>query len=69
MELNLETLGFSKEELQNRVVEKIANDLFLQNAYDPDEGEFRTDSKFGREIQALVKKRIDDKVEGLPSDD
>lgn len=63
--ISLEVLGMTQAELQERVVEKIANDVFLQNAYDPDEGDFRADSKFGRELQKLVKERIGAKISEL----
>ena len=70
MEMTLESLGFTKEELQERVVEMIADRVMAGTEIyiDPDTGateESVGDSEFGKKIKGLVKRRIDDAIREL----
>jgi len=64
MELNLETLGFTKEELQQRVVDQLCKELTSDLDYE--EGmEFPVDSKFGKKLQRVVEAHIDRKIQEI----
>ena len=66
MSLNLETLGFTKEELQERVVERICEQLLSGVGYDPDSDmEFTTASQFHRELDERIKARIDETINAI----
>lgn len=61
MELNLEALGFTKEELQQRVVDQLCKELMTNLAYEENE-EYPIDSEFGKKLKAVVKLHIDDTI-------
>lgn len=59
MELNLETLGFTKDELQERVIDRISETLLTGMEYDPEnDTEYPVASRF----QQAIKKRIEQQV-------
>lgn len=62
MNLTLEAIGITKEELQSRVVEQIAQELLTIEAVDEDGDPFREQSKFAKGISELVRERINDHV-------
>lgn len=61
MELNLEALGFTKEELQDRVVDQLCKELMTNLAYEEGE-EYPIDSEFGKKLQGVVRTHIDDTI-------
>lgn len=64
MSLDIEALGFTKEELQDRVVEKIVASLMSQEGYDSEHDHyFEGKSEFANEIKSRVVSAIDAKVE------
>lgn len=64
--LNLEQLGFTQEELQNRVVESIVKQVLHTTSYNPDgDYEFTNDSSFKRELDKHVKNQIDTTIGAL----
>lgn len=63
--MNLADLGFTKEELQQRVVEHIAAQVMQGNFHDEDGEEFKADSVFARNLQAEVQKKIDATITAL----
>lgn len=64
MELNLESLGFTKEELQQRVVDQLCRELMSNLGYE--EGEpYPIDSEFGKKLKAVVKTHIDDTIQNI----
>jgi len=62
--IDLEALGMTQEELQERVVQTIAETALTTLQYDPDEGEFEGTSalhkRLDRKIQDLMDKAIND---------
>jgi hypothetical protein len=65
MALDLAELGLTKEELQERVVEKICERMLSEHAYHPEDGEYKENSKFSTEIQKLVKERLNKSINDL----
>jgi hypothetical protein len=59
MDLNIEQLGFTKEELQDRVVSRIADSILSSVGYDPDEGETTVESKFAKTVEKKCREHID----------
>ena len=63
--MNLADLGFTKEELQERVVEQCCR-LVLEGTFaDEEGGEFTDDSKFAKTLKERVKQQIDDTINAL----
>lgn len=66
MNLDLNSLGFTQEELQERVVERICDQLLTSIDYNPDSDEEQpVASRFQNAVKDLVKKRIDETVASL----
>ncbi|WP_414553237.1 hypothetical protein [Stenotrophomonas forensis] len=59
MDITLESLGFTKEELQERVIARICAKLLEGVGYDEDDNEFTTASQFQRQMQARVREQIE----------
>ncbi len=65
MDLNLESLGFTKEELQDRVVSRIADSILSSVGYDPDEGETTVESKFAKTVEKKCREHIDSVINAV----
>lgn len=63
--MNLEELGFTKEELQNRVVDQICDQLLTSKSFDEDGDETEMQSTLHRKLNEIIKKRVDEKIEEL----
>jgi len=66
VDANLEAmLGFTKEELRDRVVDRLCAQLMESSACDEDGEPITRASTFAREIQTHVKKRVDASIAAL----
>jgi hypothetical protein len=66
MKFDIESLGFSQEELQERVISKICETLLSSIEYDPEDGEeYPVASKFKNAIEARIKKQVDETINAL----
>ncbi|WP_373379864.1 hypothetical protein [Cupriavidus nantongensis] len=66
MNFDLQSLGFTKDELQDRIVERICEQLLTTIDYDPhSETEQPVASRFQQAIKDMVKKRIDETISAL----
>jgi hypothetical protein len=65
MSLDIESLGFTKEELQERVIDRICKDLLQSIEYDEDGGEYPTSSQFKDAIDRRVKERIEENINAI----
>lgn len=65
MELNLETLGFTKEELQRRVINQLCKQFTSGLGCDELSEEYLMDSEFGKKLKAVVKCHIDDTIQNI----
>lgn len=66
MDITLESLGFTKEQLQDRVVDRICEQLLNGVGYDPDsDEEFTTASHFHRQMQGRIKERINETINAI----
>ena len=59
----LQELGFTKDELEQKVVQKIADDLLLEYGYESETGETVTDdSRLARKFHEIIKKHVDRQI-------
>jgi hypothetical protein len=58
----LEQLGLSKEELQERVINTIADKMLSEEGFDEDGNELRLESRMQKTIRERIRTRIDAKV-------
>lgn len=65
MELNLESLGFTKEELQKRVINQLCKQFTSGLGCDEDSEEYLMDSEFGKKLKAVVKCHINDTIQNI----
>jgi len=63
--MDLNELGFTKEELQQRVVEHIAKQVMAGVSLDEDGNEFDTDSSFARKLRQFVAEHVDKTIDAL----
>jgi hypothetical protein len=63
--IDLASLGFTKEELQERVVARIADDILTSSGFDDDGEPVAMASGFKKQVAALVTNRVDDAVATL----
>lgn len=62
MSLDLAALGFTKENLQQRVIDQICEQLLSRETGDEDGRSWFGESDFKKELDKLIKQRIDAKV-------
>lgn len=65
MEITLESLGLSKEEIQNRVIDQIVRSALSTVDMDEDGDEIAIRSKFARTIEDACRARIDQNINEL----
>lgn len=63
--LSLASLGFTKAELQERVIERLCSHVLSGKGYDEDGNEFDQDSAFARKLEQKVKEQIDATINAL----
>ena len=64
MSIDLESLGFTKEELQSKVIEKLCDQVMHGLRFD-EEGDFYEDTTFAKRLYAATRKHIDDSIDTL----
>lgn len=62
--IQLADLGLTQDELRDRVVDQICDQLLMSKAFDGD-GEYNEKSEFARNVSEQVKKRIDTTVTNI----
>lgn len=63
--MNLTDIGFTQQELQQKVIEHIASRVMEGTFADEDGDEFKTDSEFAKTLDAHVRKRVDETINAL----
>lgn len=63
--LTIESLGLTQEELQERVVNKICNDLLSSELADDEDGVVSVSSPLAKKLQKAIKERIDQGIAKL----
>lgn len=64
--ITIEDLGISKEDLAERVVDRLASDIMHERVNGPDEGdEAYLDTAFNKRVQERVKERIDEAIDNI----
>ncbi len=64
-EMTLESLGFTKEELQERAVEFVASKVLRGVSYDEDGESCVVDSKFSYKLNQRIAKHVDDTINAI----
>ena len=64
-DLTLESLGFTKEELQQRVINQLCEQFTTTVGYNPDDGDYPVETDFAKQIEKLVKNRIDETINAI----
>jgi hypothetical protein len=65
MEFTLESLGFTKKALQEKIIERAVEQLLHGVTYDEDGEEERVESKLWNELNVLIKQHIEETVRAL----
>ena len=65
MEITLESLGLSKEEIQSRVIDQIVRSALTSVSWDEDGNDVAISSRFASTIEDACRARIDQKIEEL----
>lgn len=66
MSFDLKSLGFTQEDLQERVIDRICENLLSSTEYSPDDGrEYPVESRFKTAIDKRVKEQIDATINAL----
>ncbi len=65
MSLTLESLGFSKEELQERVVDQLCASILSGKQYDEDGAEYYEDSQFKKKLEERLKAHMDATINAI----
>lgn len=63
--LALEMFGFTREELQDRVVEQIAEQVMRGVSLDEDGNEYQRDSSFSNRLKTKIQERINTTIQAL----
>jgi hypothetical protein len=63
--ITLESLGFTQEELQKRVIDQLCDQFTSGMDYNPDDGRYPVESDFAKQLEKLVQKRIDDTINAI----
>lgn len=64
--INLQELGFTQEELQNRVVDGIIKQILSTTRYNPDQDyEFESDSDFKRKLDEQIKNQVTNTINSI----
>lgn len=63
--INLKELGFTKEELQDRVIDRICQQVMSGVSYDEDGLPMERQSQFSRKLNERVAKQINDSIDKL----
>lgn len=66
MNLDLASLGFTKEELQERVIDRICQNILATMEYDPEsDSEYPIASKFQQAIKQRVEQKVNETISAL----
>ena len=65
MELTLESLGLTQEELQDRVVAKLCEGLMSSVCYGDEDGEYRDDSPLAHKLRETLQKKVDRAIQKM----
>jgi hypothetical protein len=65
MNLTLESLGFSKEDLQERVIDQICSQVLSGKTYDEDGNEEWSDSQFKRKLDERIKAQVEASISAM----
>lgn len=64
-EITLEALGFTKEDIADRVVNRAVETLLSEAGFDEGGDEERRSSSFDQQMQARIRELLDEKVRGI----
>lgn len=65
MNITLESLGFTKEDLQERVIDQLCSTLLSGKTYDEDGNEEYTDSQFKKKLEDRLKQHMNERINAI----
>ena len=66
MNITLDSLGISKDAIEQKLIEHLANELLTEIQYDyNNDDEYRAKSSIAKKLDALIKKHIDDSINAI----
>lgn len=65
MNITLESLGFTKEDLQERVIDQLCSSLMSGKTYDEDGNEEYNDSQFKKKLEERLKTHINERINAI----
>lgn len=65
MQITLESLGLSKEDIQDRVIERLCEQVLSGKTYDEDGSEEWVDSQFKRKLDERVKAQVEASINAM----
>ena len=60
--VTLESLGFTKEDLQERLVERLSEQILAGKQFDEDGSEYYEDSQFKKQLEERLRKHVTDTI-------
>lgn len=63
--ITLESLGFTKEDLQERVIDRLCGQILSGKSFDEDGNEEYNDSQFKKQLEERLRKHVTETVNGL----
>ena len=63
--VTLESLGFTKEDLQERLVERLAEQILSGKSFDEDGEEFYDDSQFKKQLEERLRKHVGETINSI----
>lgn len=62
MNITLEALGFTKEEIEKKLLDILCENILTSTGYDAEDGDYQENSVFLKKIEQKVKECIDNKI-------
>jgi hypothetical protein len=63
--VTLESLGFTKEDLQERLIERLAEQILAGKSFDEDGEEYYDDSQFKKQLEEHLRKHVTTTIEAI----
>lgn len=63
--ITLESLGFTQEDLQERVIERLCEQVLAGKGYDEDGNEFYQESQFKRKLDERIKAQVEQTINAI----
>lgn len=65
MQITLESLGLTQDDIQERVIERLCEQVLSGKGWDEDGNEFYQDSKFKQQLDERIKKQVEENINAI----